>query len=210
MDLGIYINADEIEKSLEGPPSEERSKVAQAEAERRRQQCLADGQSFTFETVMSHPSKVALLAQAREAGFYVVMYFVALEDPSLNVQRVRQRVALGGHPVPEDRIAARYHRCLALLPTALGQCDHAVLLDNSYRETEGGRVGMRPFCEIVVARRQGEEPKVVFYSTRGGALSAADEVPRWALDILPSAVLRQRRRPIRAMRRGFRRRRARP
>ena len=112
IDLGVYINADEIEKDLAGLPGKERSKQAQDEAERQRQDCLASGLSFTFETVMSHASKVALLAQARVSGFNVVMYFVALEDPLLSIERVKQRVALGGHPVPENRIIARYHRQL--------------------------------------------------------------------------------------------------
>src|SRR5687768_17536329 len=68
-----------------------------------------------------------------EARLSVVIFFVALEEPRLNVERVRQRVALGGHSVPEDRIIARYDRSLALLPQAIEQSDRTVLFDNSYR-----------------------------------------------------------------------------
>lgn len=202
IDFGVYINADEIEKTLDGPAGEERSRAAQAEAERRRQDCLVRRVDFTFETVMSHASKIALMAQAQLAGYAVVLYFVALENATLNVERVRQRVALGGHPVPEDRIVARYGRCLELLPAALPHCDRAVLFDNSYRATEGGRVVMRPFCEVLVDRDDTGTPSVSFHSIRGGPVTAADRVPGWAQGVLPPGVYEERRRPLRDGRRS--------
>lgn len=80
-----------------------------------RQKLLAARETFTLETVMSHPSKVNLLVQAQAAGYRTYLYFVATDDPDINVSRVRNRVRLGGHPVPEDRIRTRYHRSLNLL-----------------------------------------------------------------------------------------------
>jgi predicted ABC-type ATPase len=61
---------------------------------------------------MSHPSKVALLARAQMAGYRTYLYFIATDDPAINISRVRNRVKLGGHAVPEDRIVQRYHRSL--------------------------------------------------------------------------------------------------
>lgn len=80
---------------------------------------------------MSHPSKIEVMIAARTAGFRVVLYFVATEDPSLNVDRVRQRAALQGHDVPEDRIRARYDRTLQLLPEAIAAAGQATLFDNT-------------------------------------------------------------------------------
>jgi hypothetical protein len=80
---------------------------------------------------MSHPSKVAELQQARAAGYEIHVYFLATENPSINVQRVGIRVAAGGHDVPEDRIRERYDRTLWLAPSALGLADHAFVYDNS-------------------------------------------------------------------------------
>ena len=56
-------------------------------------------QTFTFETVMSHPGKVALLQQAQQAGYRTYLYYVATDDPEINVSRVANRVALKGHDV---------------------------------------------------------------------------------------------------------------
>jgi predicted ABC-type ATPase len=56
---------------------------------------------------------------------------VATEDPEINVSRVRNRVALGGHPVPEDKIVSRYHRSLELLIDAIRHTNRAYIFDNS-------------------------------------------------------------------------------
>ena len=79
-----------------------------------RQKLLERRVSFTFETVMSHPSKVDLLRHAQTAGYRTYLYFIATDDPEINISRVRNRVRLGGHDVPEDRIASRYYRSLDL------------------------------------------------------------------------------------------------
>jgi predicted ABC-type ATPase len=178
VDLGRYINADLIDASLEGPPGEERSRRAQALADGARRECLDEGISFAFETVMSHPSKIEVLREARRRGYAVVIFFVALESPKLNVERVRQRVALGGHPVPEDRIVARYERCLALLPEALRECDRAVLFDNTYRKRPDARVQLVPFCEIRRTRNEGE-PGFQCLDQRGGTVTMSS-LPHWA------------------------------
>lgn len=83
-----------------------------------RHQLLAAGVSFTFETVMSSPDKVDFLCKARAQGFRTYLYYVATEDPAINIERVRQRVASGGHPLAEDKIVSRYHGSLALLVTS--------------------------------------------------------------------------------------------
>lgn len=144
VDFGVYINADDIARDLQGDYGA-RVRQAQVEAERRRRECLSSGTSFSFETVMSHPSKVALFAEAKRAGFTTLLYFVATDDPALNVARVRQRVALGGHAVPEDRIVARYARTMALLPGAMEAADRLVLFDNTRRVSVNGPVILRPF-----------------------------------------------------------------
>jgi predicted ABC-type ATPase len=97
---------------------------------------LKSRRSFTFETVMSHRSKVEVLAKARQAGYRTYLYFVATEDPDINISRVRNRVKLGGHPVPEDRIKDRFHRSLDLLMDAIRLTNRAYIFDNSSYDVE--------------------------------------------------------------------------
>jgi predicted ABC-type ATPase len=98
-----------------------------------RHKLLESGTSFTFETVMSSPDKAAFLKKAQVTGFRTYLYYVATEDPIINISRVRNRVRLGGHPVPEDKIIARYGRSLGLLADAIRFTNRAYIFDNSKR-----------------------------------------------------------------------------
>src|SRR5262245_395775 len=113
-DFGEYINPDDIAAELQGS-YEERVRQAQGLAEKRRQHEISTRRSFSFETVFSHPSKLSELDDARKAGFEVILMFIGVDDPAVNVERVRSRVQVGGHDVPEDRIVARYYRTMGFL-----------------------------------------------------------------------------------------------
>lgn len=60
--------------------------------------------SFSFETVMSHPGKINFLQVAKQKGFKAYLYFVATDDPAINISRVQNRVQKGGHSVPKHKI----------------------------------------------------------------------------------------------------------
>ena len=107
-----------------------------------RQELLQRKVSFTFETVMSHPSKVTLLEQAQRAGFRTYLYYIATDDPAINISRVRYRVKQGGHAAPEDKIVNRYHRSLRLLMDAIRHTNRAYIFDNS-GENQGRAFGWR-------------------------------------------------------------------
>lgn len=96
-----------------------------------RHKLLERGISFTFETVMSSADKVLFLQKAQQRGFRTYLYFVATEDPIINISRVRNRVRLGGHPVPDDKVITRYARSLDLLLEAIRYSDRAYIFDNS-------------------------------------------------------------------------------
>jgi predicted ABC-type ATPase len=128
-----FVNADIYEaQCLQqiGDPLK-RSEQARHWADARRAHCLSQGQSFVSETVFSHPSKLALMHQAREAGFSVVLLVVCVNDPRQLLERVAQRVAEGGHSVPPERILARYPRTINHLRQAVLMADLALLYDTS-------------------------------------------------------------------------------
>lgn len=96
-----------------------------------RQKLLEKRVSFSFETVMSSPDKVALLKKAQSLGYRTYLYYIATDDPAINVARVKARVRLGGHDVPEDKIVSRYARSLDLLLPAVKHTHRTYLFDNS-------------------------------------------------------------------------------
>jgi predicted ABC-type ATPase len=96
-----------------------------------RRRWLESAESFTFETVMSGRDKVELLRDARARGYRTYLYYICTDSPLINHERVANRVSLGGHAVPADKIDARYTRSLALLPAAVRNASRAYLFDNS-------------------------------------------------------------------------------
>lgn len=126
-----YINADEIALTLDEPNPTRKAYQAAILAEEQRQNAISQKESFAFETVMSHPSKLKLLEQAKEAGYQVELVFVATSDPELNVNRVKQRAAEGGHDVPENKVRSRYHRSIELLPAAAEIATRTFVYDNT-------------------------------------------------------------------------------
>ena len=118
---------------------------------------IANGKSFSQETVFSHPSKVAALKSAEEAGYRTYLYFVATSDIAINIARIASRVQSGGHSVPEDKVVARAKRTLDNIGAALPFCSRAFFFDNSMLE-------MRFLAE---------------YSNGSGFVSVSDNLPPW-------------------------------
>ncbi len=107
------------------------SYIAADIAEFIRQQLLANGLSFTYETVMSHSSKVEFMERAQRNGYRVYLYFIATEDPEINVSRVNVRIAQHGHAVPSATIKSRYYKSLQQLKKAIKYSNRAYIFDNS-------------------------------------------------------------------------------
>ena len=127
---GVLVNADEI-ASARWPqdPSGHAYQAAQVAADTRAR-LIELGRSFIAETVFSHPSKLALIDTAHAADYTVVLH-VLLVPEELAVQRVRHRVAAGGHDVPENKIRERYQRLWTLVAEAASRSDSATVYANS-------------------------------------------------------------------------------
>lgn len=97
---------------------------------------LDRGESFSQETVFSHPSKIAALKRAQDAGYRTYLYFVATSTAEINRCRVANRLAQGGHSVPDDKIVSRYSRSIGQLKGALPYLSRAFVFDNSGSEMD--------------------------------------------------------------------------
>jgi len=127
----VFINADRIARTLAPQAQDDVSYEAAVLAERMRQDMLDHGLSFCFETVFSHPSKIDFTASAKGLGYQVVLVFIHLDDPELNLARISQRVSVGGHGVPEEKVRARLRRTFDNVAGAMALADEVHLVDNS-------------------------------------------------------------------------------
>lgn len=87
--------------------------------------------SLTYESVMSHKSHLEYIQRGRDAGFKTYLYYVCINDPLVNIARVKERVSSGGHNVPQEKIISRYNNSLSHLYDMSVLCDRVYYFDNS-------------------------------------------------------------------------------
>lgn len=95
-----------------------------------RDSLLGKRASFITETVFSHSSKVELVRAAGRAGYLVHLHVIVM-PVNLCVARVAERVAAGGHTVPEEKIRQRHDRLWDLVVQARAVSDETTFYDNS-------------------------------------------------------------------------------
>ena len=127
-----YINPDLIARDEFGDwNSPEAVRKAASLAEERREHALHMEHSLAFETVFSGPDKVDFIRRGLRAGFFVRLFFVGTESPTINASRVALRVMQGGHDVPIAKIVSRYYKSIANCAAVAREVDRLYLYDNS-------------------------------------------------------------------------------
>ena len=130
-----------------------------------RERCLSERQSFVFETVMSAIDKVDFIAKAKKSGFFIRLFFISTNSPTINASRIADRVMKGGHDVPITKIISRYYKSIENCKAVSAIVDRLYVYDNSV---------------------DGKEAKLQFRLVNGvmGRMYV-NEVPEWAQAILP-------------------------
>jgi predicted ABC-type ATPase len=92
---------------------------------------LQSKQSFLVETTLSGNTYLRMMKEAKRQGYLVVLLFVGTEDVAINMKRVANRVAKGGHDVPVEDQLRRYPRSMENFRRAFALADEASVFDNS-------------------------------------------------------------------------------
>jgi predicted ABC-type ATPase len=107
-----YVNADAIAAAL-SPFAPEATAVQAGRLMLARIKQLAEQQKdFAFETTMASRTFVSLLEQCKAQGYQINLIYIWLQTSELAVERVKERVASGGHSIPRYVILRRYKRSL--------------------------------------------------------------------------------------------------
>lgn len=73
---------------------------------------VAAKEDFAFETTLSGRNYLKLVDRLQAEGWEVQLFYLALPDPGMSKIRVAERVAHGGHHIPDADIERRYPRSL--------------------------------------------------------------------------------------------------
>jgi len=138
---------------------------------------IADGLDFAFETTLGGETMTRLLERAAASGTEVRIWYAGLASPEMHIERVRQRVARGGHDIPEADIRRRYDQSRLNLIRLLPKLTELRLYDNS---VEGDpKAGNRPSATLVLHWR---ERRIAAPRNLAGT-------PAWAKAIVAAALL---------------------
>ncbi|MDT4952583.1 MAG: hypothetical protein QOJ02_721 [Acidobacteriota bacterium] len=105
-----YVNADTIALGLSAFNSESVAFDAGRVMLRRLHDLANQRQSFAFESTLASRSYAPWISKLRQQGYDFHLLFLWLRSAELAVQRVRRRVLVGGHNVPEEIIRRRYQK----------------------------------------------------------------------------------------------------
>ena len=162
----VYINPDIVAQEKFGDwNSPEAVREAALYCEQWRERCLANGESLIFETVMSAPDKIDFIRRAKQAGYFVRIFFISTANPTINAARIARRVMKGGHDVPIPKIISRYIKSIANCAESAPEVDRLYVYDNSLEDVKA-----QPLFRL----RDGDLGK-----------QYVESVPEWAKNILP-------------------------
>ncbi len=85
------------------------------------------------ESTLSGRTILEAIKKAKSLGYYVIGYFIGLTSVDLNIERIKQRVAKGGHYIEDKLVIKRYHESLNNLSDIFEQFDELHVVDNSGR-----------------------------------------------------------------------------
>ena len=127
-----FVNADEIARGLSPFQPEKVAFEAGRIMLNRIQELLTKNESFAFETTLSTRSYTHTILQAKAQGYTTTLLFLWLQSIELAKERVRTRVAEGGHNVAPDVIERRYKKGIKnLFDLYLPIIDNTFIYDNS-------------------------------------------------------------------------------
>jgi len=175
-----YFNPDEATaRILAANPditTAEANSAAWHEGKRLLERAIAERLDFAFETTLGGHTISALLHEALAGGIEVRIWFVGLSSPELHMQRVRSRVARGGHNIPEEKIRERYDRSRINLIELMPRLTELRVFDNSFEaDPHAGRA---------------PRPTVILHFAKGRIVEMVDlaETPQWAKALVAAAV----------------------
>ena len=136
---GEFFNPDEAAQRIAAANTTHHPPLTQAQingaawnvGRRLLQRAIDEHADFAFETTLGGKTMTELLEQAARAGLTVHIWFAGLTDVALHIDRVRRRVAKGGHHIPAEKIRERFENGCVNLIRLLPHLAELHLYDNS-------------------------------------------------------------------------------
>jgi predicted ABC-type ATPase len=147
------------------------------EGMRRLDEAITQGTHYAFETTLGGRT-VPVRIKAATKTHDVMVWFCGLSSPEQHITRVKARVAMGGHDIPEAKIRERYPAALANLVALMPGLAHLQVYDNSIEAAPGDAI---PDPVLVAEMVTGK-------LTWPSDLKALRRTPEWAKPLVEAAL----------------------
>ncbi len=177
-----WFNPDTFARELKaatGCDQENANAQAWQEGMRRLDESLKKGLNYAIETTLGGKTVAAKIQQATKTHD-VLIWFCGLSSPELHIARVKARVAVGGHPIPEEKIRERYPLAQLNLIKLMPHVAYMKVYDNS---AEAATAGTVPDPLLVLEMENG---RVI--SPTADNFRALQRAPEWTKSILEAAL----------------------
>lgn len=132
LECNEFVNSDEFAKRLSPFSPESASIQASRFMLLKIRYLFKQKKDFSIETTLATRSLLKMISLAQSEGYTVTIMYFWLNSPDLAVERVKARVAAGGHNIPEETIRRRYFVGIEYFFRDYAPlCDRWILADNS-------------------------------------------------------------------------------
>lgn len=131
------VNPDELLREFGGHPDNKKDQARSAKlALKKIKEYTAERASFNQETTLGGNvnTHIKRLKTLKDLGYHLTLYYVALDSVELALERIAERVAKGGHDIPEELVMKRYTQTFENLKYILPFFDNIDIFDNSSKE----------------------------------------------------------------------------
>jgi len=140
------------------------------------EQAIAERRDYRLEATLGGRTITQLLQSAVKEGHQLQVWFCGLESPELHIQRVRARVALGGHGIPEEKVREGWTSSRKNLIRLLPHIHHLRVIDNSKEADPAEGKQPRPVLLLEMKKRKITAP------------ADLSQAPDWAQPIIAAAI----------------------
>lgn len=127
----IRINTDEIVREIGDWWNDADQMKAGKIGIKLRNEAIRQGKSFNEETTLCGKTIIKLFEKLKENGYKIDLYYVGLKNSDIALERIKNRVANGGHNIPVEKVRKRYEKSKNNLEKIIPLCDSVSVFDNS-------------------------------------------------------------------------------
>lgn len=107
-----FLSADNIAREINANNIDKAKFSAGREFYYRLDNCLDSGNNILIESTLSGVQMKKMIPRFQNLGYNVSIVFIFLDSSKLCIERIKERLLKGGHPIPDQVVHRRFYRSI--------------------------------------------------------------------------------------------------